>query len=114
MKYLGTTINKMMLFLNKTYGMHLVHDHVKFYGDDNRPMTVHFIRDSYKGKEGKYSNEVYRSSSLVFVVFFLKDLMDYMAGRELKADIDENYAWQRENRGIIVKLEELKKGYGAG
>lgn len=114
MRYLGPTINKMMLFLNREYGMHLVHDHMKFYGDDGRPMTVHFIRDSYKGSEGKYSNEVYRTSSLVFVVYFLKDLMDYMAGRELDDSVDENYAWQRTNRGIIVRMKELKGMYGTG
>lgn len=106
-------INKMMGYLNHEYGMHLVHDHIKFYGDDGRPMTVHFIRDSYKGKDGKFSNEIYRSSSLVFLCFFLKDAMDYMAGRELMEDVDENYAWQRENRGIIVKLKELKQAYGS-
>lgn len=102
----------MMGFLNHEYGMHLVHDSVKFYGDDGRPMTVHFIRDSYKGKDGKYSVEVYRSSSLVFLCFFLKDCMDYMAGRELTEDVDENYAWQRVNRGIMIKLRDLRGMYG--
>lgn len=112
MRYLGPTINKMMAYLNYQYGMHLVHDHVKFYGDDGRPMTVHFIRDSYKGKEGKFSNEVYRSSSLIFLCFFLKDCMDYMVGKELSESVDENYAWQRVNRGILVKLKDLKGMYG--
>lgn len=114
-KTIKTTV-KMMAGLNHLYGCHLTLSESKFFGTEGQPITMYIIKDCYKEKDGKFvDDELFRSASLIYTCYFMRELMFAMKGEELpplEGEIAEKWSQMREKRNVEKSVEFMKEKYG--
>lgn len=95
-------------------GHKLLFNTTEFYSDkQQRPIAIYHIKDSvYNPHTGKYeSSELFSSPSHLQIVFFLRDYLFALEGRELPTD---NEFWNeiRETRcmkALPINIEEVEE-----
>lgn len=81
----GTAL-KLTKAINHTYGSHIVLNSSAYFSDGQTEVTMWVIKDSVYTAENKHSRELFASASLVYVVFFLRDLWQYLQTGEIPSD----------------------------
>lgn len=100
-------IKKLQTALN-VKGCRILYNTTQFYSEElQRPITLHCIKQSTLNKESgrKVNVELFKSSSMIQVVLFLRDLLFKIEGKEIPTD---NEVWNR------MKEEYKEKGMTLG
>lgn len=107
---------KMMAGLNHMYGCHLTLSENKFFGTEGQPITMYIVKDCYREKDGHFiDDELFRSASLIYTCYFMRELMFAMKGEEappIEGDIAEKWAHIREKRNVDKSIQLMKEKYG--
>ena len=100
MQDLSKTCKTLMMALNMN-GAGLLFSKKQFMGIEGKPHTIYSISKAYwDDSKGKYmSTEIYKSTSLIRVVLYLRDTLYLEQGRELPMD---NEMWNE------LRPEELR------
>ena len=97
-------IHKLQQAINEK-GQRILYSTSQFYSkDQNRPVTVYYIKQSvYDDETGKSKNvELFKSTSQIQIVLFLRDIWFEINGWEIPTD---NEQWNK----IKAKMQENKK-----
>lgn len=70
------TIKKLQKAINLK-GYHLLYCTSEFYSNDlKRPVTIYYIKNAIISEEGNSTEVLFKSSSQLRIVFFLRDILD--------------------------------------
>lgn len=102
--------------LNLTYHTHIVISKSKFFGAEGRPIIMYIVKDCYKEKSGHFQDdELFRSTSAIYICFFMRDLLYSMQGKEIPPDSDEGVGigWQeqKKRKNPQVAIDFIKEKY---
>ena len=107
---------KMMQGLNYQYGAHLVLSESKFFGSEGKPITMYIVKDCYREKDGRFQDdELFRSTSLIYICYFMRELMFSMRGEDvppIEGELAEKWEYMRERRGVEKSVKFMKEKYG--
>lgn len=84
----STQIHKLQRALN-AHGMKVLYSTSQFYSEDqNRPVTIYAIKRAvYDEEKGKNMNiELFKSTSQIQILLFLRDMWYELNGREIPQD----------------------------
>ena len=79
--------------INFKYGTHLVINVSEFYRENGQMVRMYICRDSYYGRDGYINEELFKTASGVFMVFFMRDMMNVIEGKET-VDDSEDPGWR--------------------
>ena len=101
---LSGTCKKLIKALNAN-GANILFNRKEFMGKEGLPHTMYSVSKAYWDDEkGKYgSTELYKSASLVRVIFYLRDMLFLMQGKELPRD---NELWNEARPEDFLVIEE--------
>lgn len=83
--------------INFKYGTHLVINTSEFYRENGSLVRMYVCRDAYYGPDGYINEELFKSASGVFMVFFMRDMLAVIEGREVPDDSGDP-GWQEQKR----------------
>ena len=72
--------------LNYKYGTHLVISTSEFFRENGAKMRMYICRDAYYGPDGYINEELFKTASGVFMVFFMRDMMSVVEGKDVASD----------------------------
>ena len=100
---LSGTCKKLIKALN-VQGANILFNRKEFMGKEGLPHTMYSVSKAYWDDEkGKYgSTELYKSASLVRIIFYLRDMLFLMQGKELPMD---NELWNEVRPEDFITLE---------
>ena len=100
---LSGTCKKLIKALN-VQGANILFNRKEFMGREGLPHTMYSVSKAYWDDEkGKYgSTELYKSASLVRIIFYLRDMLFLMQGKELPMD---NELWNEVRPEDFITLE---------
>ena len=90
-----TMIHKLQQALNNTFDTRLLYNKTQFYSEkQDRPVTMYIIKRAiWDDKKGKNTNvELFKTTSQIQVVLFLRDMWYELNGWEVPTDND---AWNK-------------------
>lgn len=102
-------IHKLQNAINQNGGKILYEKSQFFSNEQNRPVTLYKICQAITTDTGNHKKEkLFESTSMIQIVFFLRDIWCYIRGQEIPTD---NAEWEiiKQKKGIdysLVKIEE--------
>jgi len=114
MKNPGMLAKKIARGINFKYGSHICINVSEFYGtsgDTPNLVRMYVVRDAYCGSEGVFVNkELYKSGSAYNVLFFMRDLLFRLDGKELPEGNDK---WEAEKmrKNAVAAMDYIVETY---
>lgn len=101
---LSGTCKKLIKALNAN-GANILFNRREFMGREGLPHTMYSIsRAIWNDERGRYdSQEIYKSASLARIIFYLRDMLFLMQGKELPMD---NELWNEARPEDFLVIEE--------
>ena len=97
------------------YGTHIVINTKKFYVPEfDTPITMYSVRDTFKSRDGTYEDvELFKTTSMIQVVLFMRDLFYGLSGQEIPVSDDEKWNKARAKNDVDTVIEQMKVKYRA-
>lgn len=111
MKKTMDTAIKLAQAMSHLYGTHLVINTRKFYGHGDIPVTMYSVRDSYRDDSGWHDEELFKTTSMFQVTFFLRDLFFAFKGEEAEPIDDERWQNARAKADVDKVISDYKELY---
>ena len=106
-----TIANNIARAMNEIYKTHLVINTSQFYGGEGKLVRLYIVKDSYY-YSGQYSDkQLFRTSSGVYTVLFMRDLLYAFQGREEEETDNIGYKNVKAKNNGEGSIEYMKGAY---
>lgn len=105
------TAKNLVKAIDFQYRAHVVIATNEFFGKEGTPVTMYVVKESFYDGHTWVDEELFRSTSAIYVLLFCRDLLFALQGKEIPPPEPEGYARVFEKRQAMSRIQYMVNIY---